>query len=209
MVDEIDKGRREFFRRAAGKTAEKVVELADARIEARASQWIRPPFAIAEIQFLLACTRCDACIEACPHEVIFKLAGRYGLDVAATPALDLMHKGCHLCADWPCVAACEAHALVFPEVQQEEQQGEGDEPVVIEPPRLAQASIDTSQCLPYLGPECGACEGSCPVEGALTWSGCQPVINEAVCVGCGLCRQACVTDPKSILIKSVKKVTTS
>ena len=197
MVEEVDKGRRAFFRRAAGKAAEKVVEQADARIESRATQWIRPPFAIAEIEFLLACTRCEACIEACPHDVIFKLPASYGIDVTATPALDLTHKGCHLCADWPCVSACEPAALRLPEVDDE---SEGELAAL---PRLAVASIDTHQCLPYMGPECGACEGSCPVEGALGWSGYQPVINKQYCVGCGLCRQACITDPRSIMIKSL------
>lgn len=198
MVEEVDKGRRAFFRRAAGKAAEKVVEHADSKIEARAAKWIRPPFAIAEIEFVLACTRCDACIEACPHDVIFKLAASYGIDVAATPALDLAHKGCHLCADWPCVSVCEPSALLLPEVDEEA------ETQSVPPPRLAMASIDTSQCLPYMGPECGACEGSCPVEGALIWSTYQPHIDSSLCVGCGLCREVCITDPRSILIKSLQ-----
>ena len=197
MVDDIDQGRRAFFRRAAGKAAEKVVEQADARIEARAAQWIRPPFAIAEMEFLLACTRCEACIEACPHDVVFKLPASFGLDVAASPALALTDKGCHLCPDWPCVEACETTALALP------QAGEEDEAQPVAPPRLALASIDTSTCLPYLGPECGACEASCPVEGALSWSMYQPVIDPGYCVGCGLCREACITEPKSVLIKSL------
>lgn len=197
MVDEVDKGRRAFFRRAAGKAAEKVVEQADARIEARAARWIRPPFAIAEIEFLLACTRCDACIQACPHGVIFRLPSSFGIDVTATPALDLTHKGCRLCADWPCVSACEPAALRLPETEE----GQVSEPLPL--PRLARASIDTGQCLPYMGPECGACEGSCPVEGALAWDGYRPRIEVSLCTGCGLCRQACITDPKSIMIKSL------
>jgi len=201
MVEEIDQSRRGFFRRAAGKAAEKVVEQADAKIEARAAQWIRPPFAITEIEFLLACSRCEACIEACPHGVIFKLPASYGLDVAATPALDLSEKGCHLCEDWPCVTACEPLALRLPADEQ------GEPAMSAAPPKLASASLDTSQCLPYMGPECGACEGSCPVEGALTWSGCQPSINKEICLGCGLCRQACITDPKSVLIKSLYLIT--
>lgn len=197
MVEEVDKGRRGFFRRVAGKAAEKIVEEADARAEARAAQWIRPPFARPEIDFLLACTRCEACISACPHGVIFALSASYGLDVAATPALDLANKGCHLCADWPCVSACEPGALRLAVLE------ETAEPEPILPPRLAVARIDTGQCLPYKGPECGACEGSCPIPGALSWVGCQPRIDESRCVGCGLCRQACITDPKSVLIKSL------
>lgn len=194
MVDEIDLGRRAFFRRAAGKAAEKVVEEADARIEARAARWIRPPWARAELEFLLACTRCSACIEACPHKLIFPLPASYGVDVAATPALDILNNACHLCEDWPCVATCEPQALRLEVVEDEAE---------IQPPKLAIASIDTALCLPYQGPECGACEGSCPVEGALTWSQEKPSINSAVCVGCGLCRAVCIAEPKAVLIRSL------
>jgi ferredoxin-type protein NapG len=58
-----------------------------------------PPYAQDELAFLLACTRCGACVTACPHGVIFPLAPRLGITVAGTPALDLLHKGCHLCED--------------------------------------------------------------------------------------------------------------
>ena len=95
----MDEGRRNFFRRAAGKAAEHVVEEADARLEARASRWIRPPWARPELEFMLACSRCEACIQACPHKVLYPLPARYGADVAQTPALDVLDGGCHLCED--------------------------------------------------------------------------------------------------------------
>lgn len=195
MVDEIDSGRRAFFRRAAGKAAEHAVGEVEARLEARAAQWIRPPWALPELEFLLACTRCEACITACPQQVIFNLPASYGLDVASTPALDLLNKACLLCEDWPCVTACEPGALRLPE------QTASDSP--LPPPRLARASIDTAACLPYLGPECGACAGSCPVPGALSWSMTRPSIDMALCVGCGLCRQSCITDPRAVRLISL------
>ena len=74
------------------------------------SELASPPFAVDELDFLLACTRCDKCIEACPHDVLFKLPARTGLQAAGTPAMDLLNRGCHLCRDWPCVAACEPDA---------------------------------------------------------------------------------------------------
>jgi len=61
---------------------------------------------------------------------------------------------------------------------------------------------DTDACLPYSGPECGAYDGSCPVPGALTWDMQRPVINQQKCIGCGLCRQICIVEPKAISIKS-------
>ncbi len=68
-------------------------------------------------------------------------------------------------------------------------------------PRLASARIDPESCLPYMGPECGACATVCPVEGALIWhGGTRPEIDPAVCAGCGLCREICVVSPKAVSI---------
>lgn len=183
--------RRGFIRNLAGKATEKAVDVVDAKVRARASRWIRPPFAIDELEFLLSCSRCGDCIEACPHDVIFSLKASLGADVAGTPALDLTHQACRLCDDWPCVTACEPRALVLPEVESKDRI----------PPRLASVFIDTSRCLPYLGPECGACADSCPIDDTLIWQGDRPVIDKDSCVGCGQCRQACVLDPSAIQVQ--------
>ena len=81
--------RREFFKAGGRKAAEVVVRLADERATQRAKQWLRPPYAKPELEFLLSCTRCDACMAVCPHEVIFTLPALYGVEAAGTPALDL------------------------------------------------------------------------------------------------------------------------
>lgn len=188
--------RRDFFRRSFGKAAEVVVKEADAKVKKRAAHWIRPPFAISELEFLLACTRCDACITACPHDVIFRLPARLGADVINSPALDLLKKGCVLCDDWPCVNSCETGALIFP-------QQDSDTEIVAE--KLARAEIDTETCLPYSGPECGACESSCPIPGALVFINEKPEINQELCVGCAMCRQACIVEEKAINIVSLYK----
>ncbi len=192
--------RRNFFRKAFRDSGKAVVKHVAKKVEQQASRWIRPPFAVEELNFLLACTRCDACIEACEYQVIFRLSPRLGAKVVATPALDLLNHACHLCADWPCVAACETGALRLPEA---ESGSNPDEPVA--PPVLARASIDTQRCLPYHGPECGACAGRCPIEGALDWQLTRPVINPLHCTGCALCRQACIADPPAINIQSVTR----
>lgn len=179
--------RRDFFKLGARKATEAVVHLAEDRAARRARNWLRPPFARPELEFLLCCTRCDACIEACPHDVIFKLPARFGIDAVGTPALNLANRGCRLCQDWPCVSACKPDALELTE---------GD-------PRLAALEIDIDVCLPYLGPECGACADSCPIPGALEWQGgLRPSINPDICVGCALCREACITEPKAITVSA-------
>jgi len=193
--------RRSFFRRAAQKAGHTLVREADERVKARARHWLRPPYAIDELDFLLACTRCGECISACPHQVIFALPARLGAQVTGTPALDLLNHGCHLCADWPCVAACEPGALRLPETAQGQEPGVDTPPP---PPRLATARIDTTRCLPYQGPECGACDGSCPVDGALSWEQFKPKIDSALCTGCGLCREACIVEPKAVQIEALQ-----
>ncbi len=63
--------RRDFFRTGVRKTAEIAYRVASERAARRAGNWIRPPFAVDELDFLLACTRCDACVEACPVDACF------------------------------------------------------------------------------------------------------------------------------------------
>ena len=190
--------RRAFFQQAFRNTGEKIVKLCDAKVTRQATHWIRPPYAQDELAFLLACTRCGACIAACPHEVIIPLAARLGLTVAGTPAMDLLHKGCHLCEAWPCVAACEPGAL--------KQHARGadtkDAPSALPRP-FARVTIDTHACLPHQGPECGACEGSCPIPGALVWDMYRPRIDPEHCVGCARCRAACIAQPSAIKIEAM------
>jgi len=192
--------RRSFFRRAAGKTTEVMVKELDKKIEARAAHWIRPPFALDELDFLLACTRCNACIEACPEQVIFPLSARLGADVVSTPALDLSNKGCRLCDGWPCVQVCEPKALLIPEADEEESAELW--------PRLAYITINTETCLPYSGPECGACGPVCKVEGALVWERERPSIDYSRCTGCAMCREVCVVTPSAISVKSLHSINT-
>lgn len=185
--------RRNFFRTAIAKVSEKAIEHADQKVARQAAHWVRPPFALPELEFLLTCTRCGDCSDACPYQVVFPLSARHGTQFAGTPALDLLNKGCHLCEDMPCVKSCSVGALKLPEVEEGE---------ALPAPKLARASIDTDTCLPYKGPECGACAGSCPVPGALVWDLQKPRIDPELCVGCGLCREACILDPKAITIAS-------
>ncbi len=197
--------RRNFFRLGVQKVAKAAVDVAEARINQRASLYIRPPFAIEEFDFLTKCTRCHDCIEACPHQTIFSLSSRLGIEIVSTPALDLTNGACHLCQDWPCVVACEPDALKIPESEIPED-GVAEEQISSPPqPRLAEVQIDTSTCLPYMGPECGVCGSVCPIPGAITWDLSKPEINKDICTGCAICRQSCITEPKAITITTIKR----
>lgn len=190
--------RRSFFTAALDKGSKVAIKAADSSVKKSASRWVRPPYAIDELSFLLACTRCGDCIAACPHTVIFALPARVGAQSAGTPALDLLNKGCHLCEDWPCVSACKPGALRIVETDQD-----ADENTRSALPKLAKVSIDEQTCLPYHGPECGACLSACPVPGALVLDSSKPMINKVICTGCGLCRESCITEPKAIRITSL------
>ncbi|MDQ6992878.1 MAG: 4Fe-4S dicluster domain-containing protein [Mariprofundus sp.] len=185
--------RRNFFRQGAASVGKVVSKQLESHFNERAEHWIRPPYALGEVDFLLACTRCNACVQACPHEVIFNLSISCGVEVVGTPALDLTHKGCHLCSDWPCVTACPTTALQRPP--------ETEAALA----KIAIAVIEPHRCLPYQGPECGACRGSCPVPDALLWHGAKPSIDAEKCVGCGLCREACFLEEKAIQIRSLHR----
>lgn len=180
---EVSLDRRAFFTKGWSKAVEKAKPR-------RSRRWIRPPYALPELEFLIKCNGCGDCISACPHGVLFPLPAKSGQRVENTPALDLLNRGCHMCDGWPCVSACEPEALKRPE-----QPG----PM----PKLAQVTIDTETCLAYLGPECGACAHACPVPGALRWEGgVRPVIETDLCTGCALCREACIVEPKAIKVSA-------
>ena len=190
----VENDRRRVIRETVNKARNNASKTLSYEGEGRSRYWIRPPYALPEAEFLAACRRCDACIEACPHGVIFRLSGTVGAQAALTPALDLMNHGCHLCADWPCVKSCETGAL-----QRPEEKGQ-----VIAFPLLARAWIDQVICLSYKDESCGVCSEVCPVvAGAESLRLAKPVIDQSICVGCGLCREACVSEPKAIHIRSL------
>lgn len=177
------------FRKLAGAVAD--VRMAATAVTAPPPAWSRPPYALDEAHFLLACDRCDACIAACGPGVLAHLPRSAGTIAHGTPALKPATAPCLMCDGWPCAAACDRGALVLPQPD--------EEGAATPLPHMATARIDTSACLPHAGPECGACASSCPLPGALIWIGTRPEIG-GDCTGCGLCRQACITDPKAIVI---------
>jgi ferredoxin-type protein NapG len=193
--------RRGFFKRGLREVGEATIREVQTYFE-RKIRWIRPPYALEELEFLLTCTRCGECISACPHHTIFPLPASVGTQVAGTPALDLLNKACHLCPDWYCLKACQPRALRLPQPVADDSHffEETSELIPIPLPRLALVQIDKERCLPYKGPECGACKDSCPVEGALTWREHKPHIVKELCAGCALCRVACIVEPKAITL---------
>mgnify|MGYP003953137481 CR=1 FL=1 len=145
--------------------------------------WPQPPGAIESADFLRACTRCDDCATACPHNAIGPLP-ESDSPWSRTPALNPNTAPCHLCDDQPCVSACKPQALVSC------------------PPDaifFGLAAVDPQKCFVWQGPECGACQPVCPLD-AIELDNGRPVIRTDACNGCGLCRLACPVWDKAIAI---------
>jgi ferredoxin-type protein NapG len=200
--------RRGFFRQGLRKVGEATIQEVQTYFE-RKIRWIRPPYALDELEFLLTCTRCGECISACPYHTIFPLSASVGTQVANTPALDLLNNACHLCPEWHCLKVCQPRALRLPQPDTEDSplSKETSQLIPIPLPRLSLVHVDKERCLPYKGPECGACKDSCPVEGALTWRMNKPYIIKELCVGCALCRMACIVESKAIIVSKLNTKT--
>lgn len=133
----------------------------------------RPPWAVAAEAFEQRCTRCSACIEACPTRLIQPGEGGY-------PRVDFSHAECTFCAD--CVQACTPGALV-----------RADDA----PPWSLKARIGEG-CLSARGIECRICGEACdaaairfrPTPGGVS----RPTLNDDQCTGCGACVAPCPVD---------------
>lgn len=142
----------------------------------------RPPGAIPEQQFLAGCTRCDACIKACPQGVIVRASGRFR-GAEGTPVLDLSIAACVMCEDTPCVTACKPGVL---KAQR--------------PRKMGTAWVQPMACLAHTGSFCTVCSERCPVPGAIEVRQGKPIIHESACTGCGVCVNVCPAPSKAILV---------
>ncbi len=185
-------GRRTFLRHSVisiGATVHEFVKHRDAPSQDKKQQavsektgWLRPPGAVEEEKFLERCTGCGDCLEACPHDAIQSLLND-------TPVIFPEESPCHLCEDLPCIGACETEALL---------------PLA----GRAQVNMGVAKILPKMctaGNGCNACVSKCPT-GAISMDFALLRINvdDAICVGCGVCQYICrtVNDRSAIRIVS-------
>lgn len=142
----------------------------------------RPPGAVAEAEFLAACTKCNDCASACPHDAIRPAGARLG-EAEGTPVIDAASAPCYSCVDRPCATAC-APGVILPS-------GQG---------RMGEARIVDHSCLAVRGVSCSSCVEQCPVPGAIRLEQGRPRIDPDSCTGCGVCLYVCPAPQKAILL---------
>ncbi|SDQ26820.1 ferredoxin-type protein NapF [Pseudoxanthomonas sp. CF385] len=130
----------------------------------------RPPWAKPEPEFLAACTRCDACVRACPEQVLLR-------DADGLPRFDARAGECTFCGD--CAAACGSEAF---------------EPVR-DPPWMLIADV-AGTCLSAQGVVCASCREVCPASAIHVAPGARgPArVDSDACTGCGACVGTCPVD---------------
>lgn len=165
------------------------------------SDLIRPPGAKDEKDFIARCIKCGRCIEACPYVALRPATNVDGYAVG-TPALFLREQACRLCEDFPCVNACPTDALRDVEDRYDVTMGV--------------AVIDEDLCIAMKGMRCEVCYRVCPLideaitidyrmrEGDEIHTVFAPIIDEDVCVGCGLCVERCVVGEPQVAISVVR-----
>lgn len=133
----------------------------------------RPPWSVSDAAFLDNCTRCGACIDACPEHIIRKGDGGF-------PEVDFKLGECTFCTQ--CVTACPEPCFLPPDDTQ---------------PWAIKATM-TDQCLARHGTYCRSCGDSCPSEAIsfqLQLGGkAEPCVDHDRCTGCGACVGPCPVD---------------
>jgi MauM/NapG family ferredoxin protein len=184
-------GRRSFIGAAIAAVMGGVAVLFRRR-RATGSQFrLRPPGALAEEEFLSACTRCFKCGNACPNSCIqFKDLGE-GLEEAFTPYIVARERACILCGE--CADVCPTGALQPFETTREGWVASVD---------MGLARVNEAMCYSFNGRTCGACYRACPIAGSAMTIGVfeTPHVQADACVGCGLCEQACLHLPQAIRV---------
>ena len=151
---------------------------------------IRPPGARAEDAFVTACVRCGECMKVCPTNALQPALGEGGLEALGTPIL-VPRIG-------PCTEPCNLCGQVCPT--------RAIEPFEIEEKRhlyLGTAMIDRSQCLAWAADRvCLVCDEACSYDAIsqVTMDGVgRPVVNDRICVGCGICERVCPVQPQGAI----------
>jgi ferredoxin-type protein NapF len=167
----------------ASSARERVLKISGERL-------IRPPGSEPVNAFVAACVRCGECMAVCPTNTLQPALGEGGWEALGTPIL-VPRLG-------PCAQDCEACGKVCPTG-------------AIKPFSVAEksylfvgtAAVDRSACIAWAeGKQCVVCDEACSydairldVENEIG----RPVVEQDICVGCGLCEFVCPVEPRSAI----------
>jgi ferredoxin-type protein NapF len=130
-----------------------------------------------EIAFTEGCTRCAACIDACPESILIAASGGY-------PEVTFIRGECTFCGD--CVTACPAP--VFENTQST--------------PWQLKVMLD-EQCLAHKQVVCRSCGENCEAEAIRFELGARgvgiPQVDPDCCTGCGACLSVCPTQAITLI----------
>jgi len=171
---------------------------------------LRPPAAIEENDFLAACIKCGACVQACPYDTLHLAQPQEDIPIG-TPFFNPRKIPCHMCVDVPCVPVCPTSALDITKIIPKGKENIPDN-MDVNLSDMGVAVIDEKSCIAFWGIQCDACYRACPlIDEALflnfernertgKHAFLKPVVNPDVCTGCGMCEHACVTEKAAIFV---------
>ena len=159
-------------------------------VKLSSAELIRPPGSVAEDQFVAKCVRCGACMKACPTNGLQPALHEAGIEGFWTPIL-VPRIGC-------CTEQCNACGEVCPT--------DAIEPFKIEDKKkifIGTAVIERDHCIAwYANKKCLVCDEYCSYI-AIKWDvvdgAKRPSVDEAKCVGCGICEFACPIQPSAAI----------
>jgi MauM/NapG family ferredoxin protein len=162
----------------------------------RRGRLIRPPGTLPEDQFLSRCITCGECLKVCPTNAIQPCMLEEGFHRLYTPRIVPRIGGCEEKC-YLCGHVCPSGAIQ--KLKYDDKQFA----------KIGTAVIDKHRCIAWeQNKECLVCDEICPYnaismtlqESALGYVK-VPVIDEGLCLGCGLCEQQCpVFDESAIMV---------
>ncbi len=138
--------------------------------------FLRPPGALADPQFNALCVRCQRCEQICPTGIISPVLVTEDLGRINTPRLGFSRGYCTLCNK--CIEVCPTGAL---------------QPIAKEQVRIGIAVVDKDRCIAWNWVACTKCEKECPTKAITLDAEKRPIVDVALCNGCGLCENVCIT----------------